>query len=137
LLEAIATARALPFDALVSFEGMPIRNLYVDGFCGGAVLPLGRAGTPHQDVHVPLAHQSALAGILLAGACVCDVLEPRTPGTEITRTNVLAPLAKHLTQRAAKDARGICICQDADYQAQYNVKYGASSGGRSGSPPRP
>lgn len=129
LLEAIATARALPFDALVPFEGMPIRNLYVDGFCGGAVLPLGRAGTPHQDVHVPLAHQSVLAGILLAGACVCDVVEPRRPGTEITRINVLAPLAKHLTQRAAKDARGICICQDADYRAQYDAKYGAPSGG--------
>jgi hypothetical protein len=130
LLEAIAAARLLPLDALIPFEGVPVRNLYVEGFCGGAVLPLGQAGTPHQDVHVPLAHQSALAGVLLATSAVRDVLEPRRSRTEVTRVNLLRPLANHLTQPAAKDARGICICQDPDYRRQYDAKYPRSSESR-------
>jgi hypothetical protein len=28
----------------MAFEGRSIRELYVEGFCGGAVVPLGEAG---------------------------------------------------------------------------------------------
>ena len=70
LLVAIATARDLPLAKLLPFEGRPVRALYTEGFCGGAVIPLGGSGRPANDVHVPLAHQSALAGVLLAAAGV-------------------------------------------------------------------
>lgn len=51
------------------FEGY-----YIEGLCGGAVLPLQRTGRPRQDVHVPIAHQSALAGVLLAASAAQDAL---------------------------------------------------------------
>ena len=70
LLVAIATARDLPLAKLLPFEGRSLRALYTEGFCGGAVIPLGDLGRPANDVHVPLAHQSALAGVLLAAAGV-------------------------------------------------------------------
>jgi len=123
LLDAIATARTIPIDRLLPFEGRPVRSLYTEGFCGGAVIPIGAAGVPRQDVHVPLAHQSALAGLLLAATAVREALGVSQPGTLITRIDVLRGLGLSLTQPAAKDPRGICICQDADYQELYRRKY--------------
>src|ERR1700738_2134717 len=70
LLNAISTARNIPIERLLPFEGRTVRQLYTEGFCGGALIPLGELGTPRQDVHVPLAHQSALSGLLLAAAAV-------------------------------------------------------------------
>ena len=51
LLEASATARGIPFDKLLPFEGRPLRNLYTEGFCGGAVIPLSETGAPANDMH--------------------------------------------------------------------------------------
>jgi hypothetical protein len=127
LLEAVAAARAIPIELLLPFEGRPIRALYSEGFCGGAVIPVGTLGTPRGEVHVPLAHQSALAGVLLAGAAVRDALGLGPDGTKVTRVDVLRPLTPHPTQAAAKDARGRCICQDADYRESYARKYAQSS----------
>lgn len=123
LLEAIAAAHSLPLDTLLAFENRPIRELYSEGFCGGAVLPLGSVGTPRQEVHVPLAHQSALCGVLLAGALARDILGQSKAGTFVTRINVLKPLGSHLTQAASKDPRGICICQDQVFREVYERKY--------------
>jgi len=128
LLEVIASRLDVPLEKLLDFEGRPVRTLYVDGVCGGAVLPLGRTGAPRQDVHVPLAHQSALAGVLLAGALVADLLgtSPRT--TMITRIDLMRSVGHHLSQPAGKDGRGICICQDRDYMRAYRRKYPAAVG---------
>ena len=79
LLVAIATALDLPLAKLLSFEGRPLRALYTERFCGGAVIPLGDPGKPANDVHIPLAHQSALAGVL-AGRRRCTHGPERTCG---------------------------------------------------------
>jgi hypothetical protein len=123
LLDSIAMAHAIPIDRLLPFEGRPLRNLYTEGFCGGAVIPLGAVGTPRQEIHVPLAHQSALAGLLLVATAVRHALGLNRSGTHVTRIDVMRPLGSHLTQPAAKDRRGICICQDADYRDVYKSKY--------------
>lgn len=126
LLEAIATKLGVPIDPLLPFEGRPIRALYVEGMCGGAVVPLGRQdGTPAHDVHVPLVHQSALAGVLLAAALLRDAAGTGAPTTTITRINVMTALGAELTRLAQADPRGICICQDDDYIARYAEKFGA------------
>lgn len=121
-LEAIASKHQVDRGHLLDFEGKPVRSLYVEGFCGGAVLPLGSTGMPRQDVHVPLAHQSALAGVLLAAVAVAQVGSDAL-GTRVTRLDPLRPLPAIPTQPAAKDPRGICICQDEDYRASYRRKY--------------
>ncbi len=127
LLDAIAAGLGVPREHLDPFAGQPIRKLYVEGVCGGAVIPLGTTGTPRQDIHVPLAHQSALAGVLLA-ARLARMAAGADPGTtEITRLNVLRDPGQQPTQPALKDPRGICICQDDDYQATYAGKWGAAN----------
>jgi hypothetical protein len=127
LLDAIATGLGVPREALDAFEGQPIRKLYVEGICGGAVLPLGAAGTPRQEVHVPMAHQSALAGVRLAARLVRMAAGADTGRTEITRINILRDPGQEPTQYALKDPRGICVCQDADYRAAYTEKWGPAT----------
>jgi hypothetical protein len=122
LLEAIASAKEVSLDSLLPFEGRPVRALYSEGFCGGAVIPLTRLGAPRAEVHVPLAHQSALAGVLLAAAVVRHALGNHA-GSSITQLDVLKPLQRSHTRAAAKDPRGICICQDPDYRAAYAKKF--------------
>ena len=122
LLKAIATARNIPIERMLPFEGRPIRRLYNEGFCGGAVIPLSQAGAPAGDVHVPLAHQSALAGVLLAAAGVQNVLGGAV-GSFKTQYDVLKPQPKFHVHPAAKDPRKICICQDEDYRTAYQRKY--------------
>src|SRR5262249_8213226 len=67
-LEAVAQGLQLPSEEVLQYEGKSIRELYVEGVCGGGLIPLGTIGMPRQELHVPLAHQSALAGVLLAAA---------------------------------------------------------------------
>lgn len=122
LLDIVGNRLQLDRSLLDPFEGRSLRELYTEGICGGALIPLGSLGTPRSEVHVPLAHQSALAGVLLAAqAMISTRVRNRTP---ITRLNVLRePNTDYLTQYAAKDPRGICICQDPDYIAAYKRKY--------------
>jgi E2/UBC family protein C/ThiF family protein len=122
-LEAVAAAVSMPIDTLLAFEGRSIRELYVEGFCGGTVIPIGQAGRPSQDVHVPLAHQSALAGILLAATFARSSMGGDPPITTATRLDVLKAVGSNLDQplRAARDGR--CICDDLIYRDQYAAKY--------------
>ncbi len=124
LLEAVAAKLDVPIENLQPFSGRPIRDLYVEGICGGQVLPLAQANGAPVEVHVPLAHQSALAGVLLAAEFVADVLAPdAVPATRITRVNLQRALPGELTQPALASDRGLCICQDDDYRAAYARKY--------------
>lgn len=122
LLVAIATAKNLPLAKLLPFEGRPLRALYAEGFCGGAVIPLGDVGRPANDVHVPLAHQSALAGLLLAAAGVRMGLSGGV-GSSVAQYDVLQPQERFQVYRVAKHAKEKCICQDADYREVFCAKY--------------
>lgn len=123
LLDSAATALSLPLDRLLPFEGKPLRTLYTEGVCGGAVIPLDRVNGPAQEMHVPLAHQSALAGILLAGALVGAAAGRDPEATAVTRLDLMRPLADYLTQPAQKEGNGRCICEDGDFMAAYSAKY--------------
>ncbi len=122
LLEAIAAARDLPIAKLLPFEGRRLRALYTEGFCGGTVIPLGEPGTPADDVHVPLAHQSALAGVLLAAAGVRMAICERVDSF-VTQYDVLRPQKRFQMYPAAKPPEKKCICQDDDYRDVYRGKY--------------
>jgi hypothetical protein len=120
LLEAIAAARNIPIDRLQLFEGRPIRNLYVEGFCGGGHSYRG-SGFAAGEVHVPLAHQSILSSVLLAAAVARGALGLNPPGASATRIDLMRP---HVSETApCQDGRGICICQDSDYRDIYEEKY--------------
>lgn len=123
LLEAIAEASGATLERLLPFEGRPLRNLYSEGFCGGAVIPLAAIGTPADDVHVPLAHQSALAGVLLAAAAV-KLGQSEPENSAVAQFDVLQPQQRFQVYPVAKDSNGGCICQDKDYVDVYREKYG-------------
>lgn len=123
LLEAVAGAVEKPLDLLLPFEGRPIRDLYVEGFCGGAVIALGEAGRPPQDLHVPLAHQSALAGVMLGASLIRSSEGGDPPITSATRVNVLRKLGRDLTVPIRAERDGRCLCDDALYVERYRSKY--------------
>ena len=125
IAHAVAAALGLSLDAVALFVDRPVRDLYVEGVCGGALIPLGQAGLPRQELHVPLAHQSAFAGILLAGALfrnrILGVEEP----TSVTRIDVIGALGEYLTQPALKSSDR-CICADSDFLEVYQAKYASA-----------
>jgi hypothetical protein len=123
LLTTIEQHLGLSPGSAASFAGRSVRDLYVEGICGGALIGLDQVGRPGHDVHVPIAHQSALAGVLLAGRLVADVLGAGPKDSVVARLDVMHPLAQDLLQPIQKDPRGICICQDSVYRAAYDAKW--------------
>jgi len=124
LLEAVAQRLDRPIEDVLPYEGRTIRELYVEGICGGRLIPLGKIGTPRQELHVPLAHQSALAGVLLAAALIRRSIGTCGTTTMITRIDVMGPLGEFLTQPTLKTQTGLCICEDDDYVRAYRAKFG-------------
>ena len=124
LLGLIAERLRIEADRMPPFADRGIRDLYREGICGGALLAIGSAGAPRREVHVPLAHQSALAGVMMAARCFMPNGRAETSRTLISRVNILRPVdPRFVTQSAGKDSRGLCICQDPDYLAAYATKY--------------
>ena len=124
LLARVATAHSLSLDALLPFENKPIRTFYTEAFCGGVVFRLSK-GAKATPTLVPLAFQSALAGIMLAAEVVANAagLKVSFSGPCTTTINLLRPLAPYLSIARAKDPHGSCMCQDADYIAAFKAKW--------------
>ena len=124
ICDAVATAWGIPTETLDPYVEMPIRELWVEGICGGGIIPLGQAGPAPRELQVPLAFQSALAGMLLAAETVSDVLADGTRRkTLVRRMDVLRPLGDPSPQPALKAGTGSCICEDLDFVAVYRAKY--------------
>ena len=122
--DAVAAAWEVPANVVQPYVGRPIRELWVEGVCGGGIIPLGEAGDAPRELQVPLAFQSALAGMLLAAETVRDVLTAGAERTTVVRrVNVLRPLGDASPQRARKAGTGSCICEDPDFIAAYRKKY--------------
>jgi len=122
LVEAAAHLHVAVSDVM-EFKDCSVREFYSEGVCGGALIPLSRVGVPTQGVHVPLAHQSALAGVILASRLIVDLLGRGPDHAVASRLDVLRRVPPSPTMPVAKDPRGICICQDRSYQATYKKKY--------------
>jgi len=125
LLEAVAQGLQRPLEEVLQYEGRSIRELYVEGVCGGGLIPLGNNGFARQEVHVPLAHQSALAGVLLGAALLGRAVGKVVETTMTTRIDVAKPIGDFLTQPTLKGSTGLCICEDPDYVRAYQVKFGS------------
>lgn len=124
LLDAIATGLSVERHHLEPFAESPIRRLYVQGVCGGDIVPLAQIGAPTRELHVPLAHQSALAGVLLAARFTRHAAGLRSPITESLRVDVMRDVTPAAPTPMAPDPRGICLCQDDDYIDAYREKWG-------------
>jgi len=124
-LERIAEAREIDIEQLLPFERKHLRDLYREGVCGGTVIGLGNGNNEDARAEVPMAFQSALAGVMLAAELVANAagLKEVPPPVE-TRVNLLRPLAAVLYFPRMKHASGRCICQDEDFVSAHQAKYG-------------
>jgi hypothetical protein len=124
LLERIATARQVPVEPLLPFEGESLRVFYREAICGGILLQFEKAAGQAARAEVPMAFQSALAGIMLAAELVAHAGGlKQAPPPVTTKINLLRPLGSYLSLPATKHPSGRCICQDHDYVAVYRGKY--------------
>ena len=124
LCASVAAAWGIPTEKLDPYVDRPIRELWVEGICGGGIIPLGEVGQTPRELQVPLAFQSALAGVLLAAETVRDVLNTGVQRrTLVRRLDVLRPLGDPSPQPALKAETGNCICEDRDFIAAYQAKY--------------
>jgi hypothetical protein len=111
-------------EVLAPWRGKSLGDLYTDVVCGA--VPLDVTGVGKIET-VPLAHQSALAGILMAAELLkrtqpklaaLSQPEPLVSWDDILR----APPAIWGKPRAREKG---CICGDPDYQKVYAKKWGA------------
>jgi len=121
-IRAAASSLAVPQERLRPWRGKPLGDLYTDVACGA--VPLDVTGVGKLET-VPLAHQSALAGILMATELILRTnrrlgnLAHRE--TLVSWDNVLkSPPAQWLKPRAQEPG---CICKDPDYQTIYKKKW--------------
>jgi hypothetical protein len=125
IIAKIAQQVGVATDVLLPFVGAPLITLYHRAACGGRILQFGgQLGGGLRQVEVPMAFQSAMAGILLAAEVVIDASGLRVAALPVrTEVNTLTPLAGTLCSPEAKHPSGRCICQDPDFVRAYQAKY--------------
>lgn len=109
----------VPEEALESFTSARVEDLDERGICGGALLPYVDAAGGL--AHVPLAHQSVLAGALLVAAMEAIALGIAWP--KELRLDVLGALQ---VVEAPRGVRSDCFCQDSLYNDHWREKWNVS-----------
>jgi hypothetical protein len=123
ILEDIKRDLRVDESVASAWPGKQISDLYREGICGGAIV-VDRVTDVPQEVVVPLAHQSAIAGIMLATEVVvanCPDLAALRDANIEGRINVLAPL-KQVMGRPRQKTSG-CLCADPDFISRYHEKW--------------
>ncbi|MGC4044850.1 MAG: E2 ligase fold family C protein [Armatimonas sp.] len=123
-ISRLAQATGVSVESLQPFQNEPLEGFYSKAVCGGMILAAGGGARPVGRAEVPLAFQSALAGVLLAAEVVAYVggLRPE-PMATTTKIDMLRPLGRHLSLPEPKHPSGLCICQDPGYISAYQQKY--------------
>lgn len=117
----IAVAKNLPEEAVLEYRGMSLRQFYSRAICGGALLRFGAEAGEGAQAEVPMAFQSALAGIMLAAELIGHASQLKIDPATKTEVNLLRPLQKHLAGYVKKAER--CLCQDPTFIEAYRTKY--------------
>lgn len=124
MITEIANQRGMDVDALLPFANLPLRVFRQNAICGNAQLRAADGGGP--EVEVPLAFQSALAGVMLAAEIVASSpgVRPEQPATRSV-VDLMRRLPARVTMPLMKGSIGParCICQDEDYLEVYRQKY--------------
>jgi hypothetical protein len=121
IIDDICTSLHIPRAELETWTSQPIDAFYRGAICGGVVV---RDSTlmEDRDVVVPMAHQSALAGVMLA----TEFLAGRHPDLRRIRSSATEghlDLRQGLPQivRWPRNRTAGCICEDADYRALWQA----------------
>jgi hypothetical protein len=112
-------------DKLEPWRNKPIGELYTDLVCGA--MPLDLTGVGKLET-VPLVHQSALAGILMAAELVKRSDRKLAARSQqealVSWDDILRPPPKLWRKPRAREVG--CICGDSDYQTVYRSKWRTS-----------
>ena len=115
LLADLVATGVMAVEQAPEWADKTIGDLYVQGVCGGALMRLG-IGDLSAEFVVPLAHQSALAGVMLALqpflALTPELCNMRPSAVE-NRLDVLAGLPQVVPRPRARTVG--CLCSDAAY----------------------
>lgn len=126
ILDDIATTFPVTNDSMEAWHTQQLTDLYHEGVCGGALLRHANTGVSG-DVAVPLAHQSVLAGVMLAteliAACDPDLRGRRSRMIE-GRIDILRRMPQEVN-RPRQRTPG-CLCDDPDFTERYNDKWGVT-----------
>lgn len=112
----------LPPEVFEPLAGLGIRALRRDAVCAGILAHHGGERDP--EISVPLAHQSALAGILLATSLVVDrvpALRALRSESNVAKYDVTRGGAQIWPRPRGREER--CICQDPDFIAAYAARW--------------
>lgn len=123
ILDDIAARHEIAAERLDRWRGAPLDVLYREVVCGEAMLDFSFTGIP-QETRVPLAHQSALAGVMLAVELLCaadHVLARARPAATEGRLHVLAALPQVLARPRQRTVG--CICSDRDFVEAANAPH--------------
>ncbi len=119
LLADIGSANGFQPAELERWADKPIEYLYREGVCGGALI-LSQIDGNTRVMEVPLAHQSALAGIMLATEFLIASsphLISQRPEPMEARYDVLGEPNQIMARPRSRSPR--CICEDSDYVERY------------------
>lgn len=121
-LRSAAGSLGVPRESLDPWKGKSLADLYTDVVCGAA--PIDVLGVGKLEV-VPLAHQSVMAGVLMAAELVkrTDERLSAIAQTEplVTWDDILRPPPSNWRRPRAQE-RG-CICGDEIFQEVYKQKW--------------
>jgi hypothetical protein len=128
ILDDIATAAEVEIAELDAWRGRSLADLYQEGICGGAVLDLGLGEAPREAL-VPLPHQSAFAGIMLATqflSATDPTLKTARPAQIEGRYDLLSGGPQILAMPRARTPG--CLCSDDVFRAVYAEKFRSAEG---------
>lgn len=123
LLDDIALSLGIGAEELARWRGRELKDLYREGICAGALVRKQTGDVP-VEMTVPLAHQSVLAGIMLATQLVVAShpdLVPYRPEAVESRLDLLASLPQIAVRPRQQTAN--CLCADQDFLARYAAKW--------------
>jgi hypothetical protein len=117
-LERIAAAANIAVEKVAAFESRPLRELYVEGVCGGRIMEFHQAAL-RAKAEVPMGFQSALAGVLLAA----ELARPTALPDTIAQIDLLSTFPNRPGHVRAKTLSPQCLCVDGDFIEVYKQKY--------------
>ena len=124
LIDDIAAEGGADVGDLEIWRDRSLADVYQHGVCGGALLHLNIGDQPGEAM-VPLAHQSAFAGIMLAtqllAACNPELSSARPRDNE-GRIDLLARPSQVLARPRTRTAN--CLCSDSVFLDVYRYKVG-------------
>jgi hypothetical protein len=120
MIDRVARCMGVERERISEFKGRPLDVFYRDGICGGRVL-----ATAEARIEVPMAFQSAFAGVMLAGEVIKFAGNGyRLDTAEVTtKIDLLRPLGTHLSEPYRKRRDVKCICSDEAYVKRFREKY--------------